>query len=112
MILESGIVTGTTADLMSSGRLNSIPYNGSLTMQFLADLGDASNHYDLSVQKPNGDVPVDTQQVPANAWGVDGLLDDRQLLQMTFQATQGGHFTVTLTETGTAVCAYRFILKP
>lgn len=112
MILESGIVSGTTADVLSGGRLNAIPYNGTLTMQFLADLGTAANNYALSIQKPNGDVPVDGQQVPAASSSVVGVLDDRELLQLTFRATQGGHFTVTLTETGTAVCAYRFILKP
>lgn len=112
MILESGIVSATTADLLSGGRLNAIPYNGTLTMQFLADLCDASNQYALTIQKPNGDVPIDGQLVPANAWGVDGVIDERQVLQLTFRAAQGGHFNVTLTETGTAVCAYRLILRP
>lgn len=112
MILESGIVAATTADLLSSGRLNALPYTGTLTLQFLADLADASNNYSLTIQKPNGDVPVDSQMVPASGSGADGVLHTEELLQMTFRASQGGHFTVTLTETGTAVCAWRAILRP
>lgn len=112
MILESFLVSATNTDLLSAGRLNAIPYNGTLTLQFLADLGDVTNFYQLTLQKPNGDVPVDTQIVPASGSGLDGVLDDREFLQMTFEATQGGHFTVSLTENGTATCAVRAILKP
>jgi len=112
MIIESGLVAASTADLLSTGRLNAIPYNGVLTLQFLADLADASNNYSLTIQKPNGDVPIDGQLVPAANPTADGVLDDRQMLEVAFQATQGGHFTVTLTETGTTVLTWRAILKP
>lgn len=112
MIYESGIVAATTADLLSGGRLNSIPYAGKLTLDFLADLADATNNYSVKIQLPDGDVPVDGQMVPANSWGVDGVLDERQLMRFSFAAFNGGHFTVTLTESGTAVCAWRAVLSP
>jgi len=112
VILESGYVAATTADLLSGGRLNALPYNGRLTLQFLADAADATNRYTVTIQKPNGDVPVDAQLVPGSNPALAGVLDDRQLLQFTFQATIGGHFQVTLTETGTAVCTWRAILRP
>jgi len=112
MIYESGILTATDVDLLTNGRLNSIPYNGKLTLEFLADLADATNYFTLTIQKPNGDVPVDSQLVPGANPSLAGVLDDRQLLRMTFNATQGGHFTVSLTETGTAVCMYRAVLSP
>lgn len=112
MIIESGIVTATTADLLGSGRLNAIPYNGQLTLQFLADNADATNSYTLTIQKPNGDVPIDAQLVPAEPNGTAGVLDSRMLLELRFGASQGGHFTVTLTETGTAVCTWRAVLSP
>ena len=112
MIYESGIVAATTADLLSSGRLNSLPYAGTLTLDFLADLADATNNYAVTIQLPNGDVPVDAQMVPANSAGADGVLDERQLMRFTFGAGPGGHFTVTLTESGTAVCAWRAVLAP
>ncbi len=112
MILESGIVAATTADLLSGGRLNAIPYNGQLTLQFLSNLADASNQYTVTIQKPNGDVPVDGQMVPGSNPSLGGVLEDRQLLQFTFAATVGGHFTVVLTETGTAICTWRAVLRP
>lgn len=111
MILESGLVAATTTDLLSGGRLNAIPYGGRLTLQFQADLADASNQYALTVQLPNGDVPVDAQLVPGTTQVDIGILDERQMLQMTFKATQGGHFQIILTETGTAVCIWRAILR-
>lgn len=112
MILEQFLVSATNTDLLANGRLNAIPYNGTLTLQFLADLGDATNFYSLTLQQPNGDVPIDAQVVPASSSGVDSNLDERQMLQVSFRATQGGHFTVSLTENGTATCAVRAILKP
>lgn len=112
MILESGYITASNTDLLSGGRLNAIPYNGTLTLQFLSDNADATNRYTLTIQKPNGDVPVDGQLVPAHSGSVAGVLDDRELLMLTFAAPQGGHFSISLTETGTAVCTWRAILKP
>lgn len=112
MIYESNIVSATNTDLLSGGRLNSIPYNGKLTLEFLANLADATNYWTLTIQKPDGDVPIDAQLVPGGNPSLAGVLDDRQLLRMTFNATQGGHFTVSLTESGTAICMYRAVLSP
>mgnify|MGYP000095778292 CR=1 FL=1 len=112
MILEHFYVAATDTDLLSGGRLNAIPYNGKLTLQFLADLADASNFYTVTIQLPNGDVPVDTQRVPASSSGADGVLDDRELLQLSFNATQGGHFVISLAETGTTTCMVRAVLTP
>lgn len=111
MILESGLEAATNTDVLQGGRLNSIPFNGILTLQFQSDLADASNQYNLTVQLPGGDVPVDGQLVPGTTAVDIGILDERQLLQMSFRATQGGHFTIVLTETGTAVCMWRAVLR-
>lgn len=112
MIFESQLVAATNADLLSGGRLNAIPYNGTLTLRFLADLGDVTNNYNLTIQKPGGEVPVDGQTVWASASGLDMDLDERQVMQFTFRATIGGHFTVSLTENGTATCAFVAVLRP
>lgn len=112
MIFESTIISATNTDVLSVGRLNAIPYNGQLTLRFLADLGTAAANFSLTLQKPNGDVPVQSQQVNANGAAVVGVMDEREVLQFTFQATQGGHFVVSLTETGTAVCLFQAILRP
>ncbi len=112
MIYETLLISATNADVLSAGRLNAIPYGGQLTLDFLADLSDVTNFYTLVVQKPDGKVPVDGQRVPASGSGLDGVLDERELVRFTFVATQGGHFTVGLTENGTATCMFRAVLRP
>ncbi len=112
MIQEIGQVVATTADLLSTGRLNAIPYNGLLTIELLSQLADATNSYAVTIQLPDGSVPIDSQLVPGCNPALAGVLDERQLLRHEYPATQGGHFTVTLTETGTAVCTYRVTLLP
>ncbi len=111
MIFESSLISATNTDVLSTGRLNAIPYNGILRLMFLADLGTAAANYFLTLQLPGGSVPVDNQQVWASGAGVDGLVDEREVMQFEFAATQGGHFTVSLTETGTAVCSFVAILR-
>lgn len=112
MIFEQVLISATNSDLLSTGRLNAIPYGGKLTLDFLADLADATNFYQLDIQLPDGTNPVSLQTVQASASGVDGDMDERQLLRFTFAATQGGHFTVALTENGTATCMFRAVLRP
>ena len=112
MIYETFLVSASNTDLLSSGRLNAIPYNGTLTLDFLSDLGDDTNNYALTIQLPGGDVPVDGQRVVASSSGLDMVLDERELMRFSFGASQGGHFTVSLTESGTAVCAVRAVLRP
>jgi len=111
MIFESRLISATNADILSVGRLNAIPYAGTLILRFLADLGDATNNYVLTIQQPGGDVPVDAQTVPASASGLDFDMDDRQVMTFQFQAPQGGHFVVSLTENGTATCGFQAILR-
>lgn len=111
MIYETFLISATNTDVLSAGRLNAIPYNGVLTLDFLADLGDVTNNYVLTIQKPDGSVPVDAQVVPASGSGLDMNLDERDLQRFSFQAGQGGHFTISLTENGTATCAVRAVLR-
>lgn len=112
MIFESELIEATDTDALAGGRLNAIPYNGSLTLRFLADLATSAARFVLTLQLPNGDVPVDGQVVPASSSGLDGVMDEREVLQFTFPAFQGGHFVVSLTETGTAVVMFQAILRP
>lgn len=112
MIYESAVIAATDTDVLNGTRLNAIPYNGTLTLDFLSNLADASNSWALTIQLPNGDVPVDAQIVPGNNPSLGGVLDERQLMRFTFRATIGGHFTVSLTETGTAICIWRAVLSP
>lgn len=112
MIYESFLISATNTDVMSVGRLNSIPYLGTLLMRFQADLGSAAANYALTIQLPNGDVPVDNQQVLAGEGAaVIGVINTRTCLAFKFPVNaSGGHFIVSLTETGTAVCMCEFML--
>jgi len=112
MIFEQNIIVGTDVDVLNGTRLNAIPYNGTLTCQFSANLANATNSWSLTIQLPNGDVPVDSQIISGTNPALDGVLDQRTLLQFTFPATQGGHFTISLTETGTAIAIWRAVLRP
>ena len=111
MIFESALISATNTDAMSAGRLNSIPYGGILNLRFLADLGDASNNYVLTIQLPNGDVPVNAQTVWASGAATDMLMDERESMDFAFPVGQGGHVTVSLTETGTTTCAFVAVLR-
>lgn len=111
MIYESAVITATNTDVLNGTRLNAIPYNGLLTIEVQSSLASATNNFVLTIQLPGGDVPVDAQIVPGNNPALGGVLDERTLLRMTFPATQGGHFTVSLTETGTAIAIWRAVLR-
>jgi len=107
-------IVATNSDLLNNTRLSAIPYNGQLIIQCQANLGNATNRYQITIQLPNGEVPVDSQWVAAGQEGdaLGGQLDTRYLDMWTYQAPQGGHFTISLTETGTAIATYRVVLKP
>ncbi len=112
MIFEQNIIIATDVDVLSGTRLNAIPYNGVLTVQVSADLANATNSWALTIQLPNGDVPVDSQIVSGSNPSLGGTLDSRTLMQFSFPASQGGHFTISLTETGTAIAIWRAVLRP
>lgn len=112
MILETATEASTNADILAGTRLNAIPYNGTLTMEFQSDLNNATNNFVVTIQLPNGDVPIDAQLVPASNPALGGVLDERTLLRIAFPAFQGGHFNVSLTESGTALCTWRAVLSP
>ncbi len=111
MIFESSLISATNADVLAGGRLNAIPYGGILTLRFLADLGDVTNNYTVVIQLPNGEVPVDGQTVWTSGSGTDMNMNEREVMEFAFPAGQGGHFTVALTENGTATCAFTAVLR-
>ncbi len=114
MIYLTFNLTATDADLLNNTRLSSIPNNGVLVVQAQANLGNATNRYNMTIQLPGGEVPVDAQQVSAGQEGdaLGGQLDSRYLDMWSFPATQGGHFTIAMTETGTAIAMVRIVLRP
>ncbi len=115
MIYLTGVEIATASDLLNDTRLSSIPYGGQLTIQCLANLNNATNRFAITIQLPDGKVPVDGQFVSAGQeveGALGGQLDSRLLDQWTFPAAQGGHFTISLTETGAAIATWRIVLRP
>jgi len=115
MIYLTGFEAATNADILLNTRLSSIPYGGSLTIQCQGNLNNATNGYTVTIQLPDGSVPVDAQRVSAGQeveGALGGQLDSRLLDQWTFPASQGGHFTISFTESGTAVLTWRVVLRP
>ncbi len=111
-IYESFLVSATDTDLLSAGRLNSIPFRGVLALRFQCNLGTAAAHFVLTLQLPNGDVPVDAMQIPAaGGAAVIGVMDIRTMLAFRYPIVNtGGHFVVSVTETGTAVLFVEAVL--
>lgn len=115
MIYLTGFEAATNSDVLNDTRLTSIPYGGQLTIQALANLNNVTNTFAITIQLPDGKVPVDTQRVSAGQeveGALGGQLDNRLLDQWTFPAAIGGHFTISFTETGTAVVTWRVVLRP
>jgi len=113
IIYERSLLAATDTDVLGGGRLNAIPYQGILTFRFQADLANATNFWTLTIQDPKGDVPVDAQLVPGNNPALAGVIDTRTLLSLTFPTgPTGGHWVVSLTESGTALCTFEAVLSP
>lgn len=115
MIYLTGFEAASNTDILLDTRLSSIPHNGQLTIQALANLNNATNSFAITIQLPGGNVPVDGQRVSAGQeveGALGGQLDDRLLDQWTFPAGQGGHFTISFTETGAALVTWRVVLRP
>ncbi len=111
-IYERSLLAATNTDLLSVGRLNSIPYTGKITIRLSASLADATNFWTFTIQTPDGSVPVDAQLVPGVNPTIAGVIDERTCWMATYLATQGGHFVISLTESGTALCTAEVVLRP
>ena len=116
MIYLTGVEAASNTDLLNGTRLSSIPYTGAvITIQAQANLNNATNRFSITIQLPNGEVPVDAQRVSAGQeveGALGGQLDSRLLDQWSFPAPQGGHFTIAFTETGACLVAWRVVLRP
>jgi len=115
MIYLTGFEAASNTDILDNTRLSSIPGPGQITIQCQANLNNATNSYAITIQLPDGKVPVDAQRVSAGQeveGALGGQLDSRLLDQWSFPAPQGGHFTISFVETGTAVVTWRVVLRP
>jgi len=116
MIYLGATIVATDSDILNNTRLSSIPYTGgALTVLAMANLNNATNNFSMTIQLPDGSVPVDAQPVLSGQdveGALGGQLDSQRMMQFTFPAPQGGHFTIAFTETGAAILTWAVVLRP
>lgn len=112
LIMESGRVAATSTDILAGTRLDVVPANGVLLLQFQADANDATNNHVVTVQLPSNEIPIQNGQIPCDAGATVGMLDDRQMLEASFNIQQGGKCLINITETGAAVTTWRAVFYP
>lgn len=104
LIKESFFVTATTADLLAApSRLAAIPSNGTMTIEAASGDNDGTNFMALSIQTPDGDIPLDGVAVPAwaSTAAADGVLDTNTEMLIVLPVQQGGHVLISTVENGT-----------
>lgn len=98
--------------MAAPSRLNSIPYAGSLVLEMSCTQSDASNYVEVTVQMPNGEVPMEGVRVPANGYDTaDDVLHNDTEFTLALPAPQGGHFNVDVNVTGTVRWLIRAVLQ-
>ncbi len=112
MILITGVEAASNTDLLANTRLTSIPYAGRLQFRCQASLADATNSYALTIELPGGATPVTSQIVMADNPALGGVLDERTLMQFEWPAMFGGHFIISVVESGTAIFTWAAALVP
>ncbi len=113
VIMESGFIAATNADLLTATRLQTVPADGVMLFQMQASDNDATNSYKVDIQLPDSDVPMIAQDVPMGATaGLAGQLDDDFMLQYAAQVAKGGRVVFGLTEDGDAECTWRVTFTP
>jgi hypothetical protein len=103
-ILLTGLEAADSNNVLAASRLETIPAGAEyLHFRCSANLNDATNNFALTIELPNGLIPIDGQVVPANGDGATGVLDERTLMQWTWPAIPGGRFIISVVEAGTAL---------
>lgn len=115
-ITESFLLIASATDILKApARLAAIPYDGILTIEACADKCTNTNNVSLTIRTPDGDVPMENEIIGASGYaGADDDLvmhDDTEFM-MQLPAGQGGHFSIDVTEKGTAHCLIRATLTP
>ena len=111
MITETFVLKASDTDVLNApSRLSSIPYAGKLVVEAQAATADAVNNFTLTVEMPDGTIPVNAQRVSAGATVAALNADDKW--QMSFDANQGAHFTLAAVETGASTLILRVTLLP
>lgn len=111
-IILSSVENATNADILQGTRLQTVPAGGVLTFELQAANNTAADNFTVSVQMPNGDTPLNNVRVPSSNPVLEGVIDERQNLTVSFPIMQGGHCVFSCTETGAAFLAWRVTYTP
>jgi hypothetical protein len=111
-IILSGQEIASNSDILQGTRLQTVPAGGILTFELQSNANDGSNYFTTSIQMPNGDTPLNNTRVPACNPALQGCIDERQNLTVSFPIQQGGHCVFSATETGTAALSWRITYTP
>ncbi len=111
-IILSSLENGSNADILQGTRLQTVPAGGVLTFELQATNNSVAHNYTVSVQMPNGDTPLNNVRVPGCNPALDGVIDERQNLTVSFPIMQGGHCVFSCTETGETLMAWRVTYTP
>ena len=111
-IIISGVEGGTNADILQGTRLQTVPAGGVLTFELQAQFNSAINNFAVSIQMPNGDTPLNAVRVPGCNPALEGVIDERQNLTVSFPINQGGHCVFSATETGLSNLSWRVTYTP
>ena len=111
-IILSSVEGASNADILQGTRLQTVPAGGILTFELQTYKNDTTNHFTASIQMPNGDTPLNAVRIPGCNPALEGVIDERQNLTVSFPITQGGHCVFSCTETGTSALAWRVTYTP
>lgn len=107
LIKESFSLVASDADILAApSRLAAIPSNGQLTVEVSVTDNDSVNFGQLTVQLPNGDIPLQLVTIPISGNTTDGMLDSNTEMIIIMEVTQGGHVLLQYVENGTVVQAF------
>lgn len=111
-IILSDVEAATNADILQGTRLQTVPAGGILTFELQGAGSSINNFYTVSIQMPNGDTPLNSARVPNVNPTLDGVIDERQNLTVSFPIQQGGHCVFSCSESGTASLMWRVTYTP
>lgn len=103
-ILIVGQELAANTNLLANSRLETMPAGARyLHFRCAADVSNGTNAMGLTIELPSGLIPMDGQQVLAAADNIIGALDERTLMQWTWEAETGGRFIISVVDlVGTA----------
>lgn len=113
VIIVSGFEAASNTDILQGTRLQTVPENGLLTFEMQASDNIAANNFEVSIQLPDGNTPMNGVLVPGTATaGLTGIIDERTDLQASFPITQGGHCVFSAVEEGDTELFWRVTYTP